>query len=92
MGWGYYLHPFDSWLWISVRDYRLVQSVRDRVGPDTSFCLDALGKGLVNTRPKIFNTDRGVQFTSRGFVGRLEESSIKGEYGRKKASFRQCLY
>jgi putative transposase len=44
---------------------------------DTSFCLDALGRGLLNMRPEIFNTDQGVQFTSRGFVGRLEESGIK---------------
>lgn len=44
---------------------------------DTSFCLEALGRGLNNTRPEIFNTDQGVQFTSYGFVGRLEEKGIK---------------
>lgn len=44
---------------------------------DTSFCLDALGRGLVKVKPEIFNTDQGVQFTSRGFVGRLEENGIK---------------
>lgn len=44
---------------------------------DTSFCLDALGRGLVGNKPEIFNTDQGVQFTSRGFVGRLEENGIK---------------
>jgi len=44
---------------------------------DTSFCLEALGRGLENTRPEIFNTDQGVQFTSRSFVRRLEENGIK---------------
>jgi putative transposase len=44
---------------------------------DTSFCLEALGRGLNDTKPEIFNTDQGVQFTSYGFVGRLEEKGIK---------------
>lgn len=44
---------------------------------DTSFCLEALGRGLLNTRPEIFNTDQGVQFTSHCFVGKLEECGIR---------------
>jgi len=44
---------------------------------DSSFCVEALDRGLGNTRPEIFNTDQGVQFTSHCFVGRLEENKIK---------------
>lgn len=44
---------------------------------DNSFCIEALGRGLIKTTPDIFNTDQGVQFTSNGFVGRLEEAGVK---------------
>lgn len=44
---------------------------------DSSFCVEALDRGLIDTRPEIFNTEKGVQFTSRCFVGRLEESEVK---------------
>ncbi len=44
---------------------------------DSSFCVEALDRGLVDTRPEIFNTDQGVQFTSCCFVGRLEENEVK---------------
>lgn len=44
---------------------------------DSSFCVEALDRGLTHARPEIFNTDQGVQFTSRCFVGRLEQSAIK---------------
>lgn len=44
---------------------------------DTDFCVDALGRGLVRTKPEIFNTDQGVQFTSRQFTGHLEANGIR---------------
>lgn len=44
---------------------------------DADFCVEALERGLAKKRPEIFNTDQGVQFTSRQFVGRLEKDGIK---------------
>jgi putative transposase len=44
---------------------------------DTQFCLDALDKALQKGKPKIFNTDQGVQFTSNLFTSKLENSQIK---------------
>jgi putative transposase len=44
---------------------------------DTGFCLEALGKALRVSKPEIFNSDQGVQFTSLDFTGRLEEAGIK---------------
>ena len=44
---------------------------------DTRFCLEALDRSLRATRPDIFNTDQGVQFTSRDFTDRLLQSQIR---------------
>lgn len=44
---------------------------------DTEFCLEALERGLCRKNPEIFNTDQGVQFTSKRFVERLEKRGIK---------------
>ena len=44
---------------------------------ETSFCVEALRRGLVKASPGIFNTDQGVQFTSRAFVSKLEENGIR---------------
>ncbi len=44
---------------------------------DKQFCLDALERALGTSRPDIFNTDQGSQFTSGEFIGRLEADGIK---------------
>lgn len=44
---------------------------------DTEFCMEALERGLGKTKPEIFNTDQGVQFTSTQFTTRLENDGIK---------------
>ena len=44
---------------------------------DTDFCMKALERGLLKKRPKIFNTDQGVQFTSNQFTRRLENGGIR---------------
>jgi putative transposase len=41
------------------------------------FCLDALAEALGKGRPEIFNTDQGVQFTSRAFTGLLEQHGVR---------------
>jgi len=44
---------------------------------DTGFCLEALRKALRISRPEIFNTDQGPQFTNVEFTGHLENEGIK---------------
>lgn len=44
---------------------------------DTSFCLSALKEALKLSKPEIFNTDQGTQFTSLEFTGRLEQKGIR---------------
>lgn len=44
---------------------------------DTSFCLSVLKEALKLSKPEIFNTDQGSQFTSLEFTGRLEEEDIR---------------
>jgi putative transposase len=44
---------------------------------DVGFCLEALEAALAISQPEIFNTDQGVQFTSKDFTGRLEASGIR---------------
>jgi putative transposase len=44
---------------------------------DSSFCLSALKQALLLSRPDIFNTDQGTQFTSIEFTGRLEKENIR---------------
>ena len=44
---------------------------------DTGFCLEALRAALRISKPEIFNTDQGVQFTSLDFTGLLENAGIR---------------
>jgi putative transposase len=44
---------------------------------DSGFCLEALRKALRISKPEIFNTDQGSQFTSTDFTGLLEKHDIK---------------
>ena len=44
---------------------------------DTEFCLEALEESLKISKPNIFNSDQGVQFTSIAFTSRLEKSGIR---------------
>ena len=44
---------------------------------DTEFCITALDRALEHSRPEIFNTDQGCQYTSRQFTDRLKESGVQ---------------
>ncbi len=44
---------------------------------EKEFCIHALEKALRVSKPEIFNTDQGSQFTSVEFTGRLEEAGIR---------------
>lgn len=41
------------------------------------FCVEALQRALRRTKPVIFNTDQGSQFTSQEFTGALEKAGVK---------------
>jgi putative transposase len=43
---------------------------------DAEFCIEALETACTTAQPEIFNTDQGVQFTSRAFTSRLESRGI----------------
>lgn len=44
---------------------------------DGAFCLAALRQALQHTRPDIFNTDQGVQFTAHDFTQELASANIR---------------
>jgi putative transposase len=45
---------------------------------DGAFCLDALEEALAQgSKPEVFNTDQGVQFTAEAFTGRLLSAGVK---------------
>ncbi len=63
---------------VAVMDWysRFVLSWRLSNTLDSEFCVDALEAACRRRQPRIFNTDQGVQFTSRAFTGRLESRGI----------------
>ncbi len=44
---------------------------------EVDFCISCLEQALTVTKPEIFNSDQGSQFTSRVFTNILKEASIK---------------
>jgi len=44
---------------------------------DTEFCVRALQRAMDVSKPEIFNTDQGVQFTSAEFIGQLLAAGIR---------------
>lgn len=44
---------------------------------DETFCSEALQNALCKASPEIFNSDQGVQFTSKKFTGILENNDIQ---------------
>jgi len=44
---------------------------------DAAFCVEALEKALSVSKPEIFNSDQGSQYTSEAFTGRLKEAGIQ---------------
>jgi putative transposase len=56
---------------------RYILSWRISISLESDFCVEALGEALSKyEQPTIFNTDQGVQFTSKGFINVLEERNI----------------
>lgn len=55
---------------------RYVLSWKVSVTMEKEFCMEALEKALRASKPDIFNTDQGVQFTSLEFTGLLDGAGI----------------
>jgi putative transposase len=71
LGRGYlYLTAVLDWYSRYVLAWRLSPTL------EGTFCLEALDEALGISRPEIFNTDQGSQFTSTAFTSRLEERGI----------------
>jgi putative transposase len=65
-----YLTAVIDWFSRYVLAWRLSNTL------DSDFCVEALEAACARRRPEIFNTDQGVQFTSRAFTSRLESWGI----------------
>lgn len=69
---GYlYLAAVIDWYSRYVLSWRLSNTL------DAGFCLEALEEALARSKPEIFNTDQGVQFTSEAFTSRLSKSEVR---------------
>ena len=56
---------------------RYVLSWKVSISLESDFCIEALNEALSKYgKPEIFNTDQGVQFSSKGFTEVLEERKI----------------
>ena len=55
---------------------RYIVSWKLSITMETSFCIDALNCALAINLPSIHNSDQGVQFTDKSYVGILEEKQI----------------
>jgi len=60
-----------DWFSRYVLSWRLSNSL------DVSFCCEALEVALKRSKPEIFNTDQGSQFTSADFLGALKGADIR---------------
>ena len=65
-----YLTAVIDWFSRYVLSWRLSNTL------DGRFCLEALDEALGISRPEIFNTDQGSQFTAQEYTSRLEEVGI----------------
>jgi putative transposase len=64
---------------VAVMDWysRYVLSWEISTALDAVFCIEALRKALLISKPEIFNTDQGSQFTSKEFLAPLQENNIR---------------
>jgi putative transposase len=84
-----YIPTAEGYLYlVAVMDWhsRFILSWRLSNTLESEFCVEALREAFKYGKPRIFNTDQGVQFTSHHFTKELKEKSIdismdgKGHY------------
>jgi putative transposase len=68
-GWAYLVAIMD---WFS----RYVLAWEVSASLDVDFCLTCLDAALSRSRPEIFNSDQGSQFTSQAFTSRLQAAQV----------------
>jgi putative transposase len=66
-----YLAAIMDWFSRFVVAWRLSNAL------EVEFCLEVLDEALARTRPEIFNSDQGAQFTSSRFTARLESAAVR---------------
>lgn len=66
-----YLTVVMDWFSRCVLSWRLSNSL------EGSFCVEAVESALRKSRPEIFNTDQGVQYTSQEFTRVLERRGVR---------------
>lgn len=66
-----YLAAIIDWHSRYVLSWRLSNTL------DGSFCLEMLNEALSRSKPAVFNTDQGTQFTSAAWTDRLEAAGVK---------------
>jgi putative transposase len=71
------LHGFVYLTVIMDWNSRYVLSWEISTTMDAAFCVSALDQALELSKPEIFNTDQGSQFTSTDFIRRLEERQVR---------------
>jgi putative transposase len=75
-----YLRLYHGFIYlVAVMDWfsRYVLAWELSITLDTAFCVQALEKALILSKPEIFNMDQGVQFTAADFISRLQGHSIQ---------------
>ncbi len=65
--------------------YVLTWQLSNRLEPD--FCVEALERALSLSRPGIFNTDQGVQFTATTFTSVLQQHQVRISMGQNAGVF-----
>lgn len=66
-----YLVVIMDWYSRYVLSWRLSNTL------DSGFCVEVLEEALSVSRPEIFNSDQGVQFTSAAFTSVLEGANVR---------------
>ena len=75
-----YLQMYHGFIYlVAVMDWfsRYVLAWELSITLDTAFCVQALEKALIISKPEIFNMDQGAQFTAADFISRLEGHNIQ---------------
>ncbi len=75
-----YIRMQKGWLYLTaIMDWysRYVLSWELSTTLEVNFCINALNKALTVGKPQIFNSDQGVQYTSKRFTQILKENNIQ---------------
>ncbi len=80
MGQRHHVRAFASRLFVLGGGDGLVQPIRAGVATvehvGGKFLFGGVGRGAVDHRPEIFNSDQGAQFTATAFTGRLQAANV----------------